>query len=116
MEKEIFTNDSECRKCLEPLQREFEGYLARNFSPRTARKQTTIIGLFIEFLCFDCALKNSDEITVGMANSYFRRWYVSKIGDATESELKTVIKKFFVFLDQEMGIRNEKVLCSFKRK
>jgi len=57
-----------------------------------------------------------DDITVGMANSYFRKWHLSKIGDATESELKTAVKKFFLFINDEMGVKNEKVLNSFKAK
>jgi hypothetical protein len=48
-----------------------------------------------------------------IANSYFRKWYMSKIGDCSESELKSAIKKFFQFLAEKKGIRNEKVLMSF---
>jgi hypothetical protein len=110
-----FENDNECRYYLEYLQAKFEEYLSRKLSSRTVNKQVAIVGLLIDFLCFDCNLKGMDDITVGMANSYFRKWYLSKVGDATESELKTAIKKFFIFLDVEMGVKNEKVLNSFKR-
>jgi len=111
-----FENDNECRDYLEYLQSKFKEYLSRNLSSKTANKQVAIIGLLIDFLCFDCNLKRMDDITVGIANSYFRKWYLSKVGDATESELKTAVKKFFIFLDVEMGVRNEKVLNSFTRK
>jgi ribosomal protein S20 len=40
---------------------------------------------------------------------------MSKIGDCTESDLKTAIKKFFQFIDEEKGITNEAVLKSFKK-
>ena len=108
----------ECREHLEFLQKKFEEHLFLTVSKRTANKQTSIIGLFIDFICFDCVKKGIeiDEISVGMANSYFRAWYSSNIGDATESELKTAIKKFFIFLNQTEGIKNKKVLNSFKRK
>jgi site-specific recombinase XerD len=56
-----------------------------------------------------------EEMTRGMANSAFRQWYVQKVGDRTERELKTAIKKFFQFLAQEKGITNEAVLKSFQR-
>jgi len=115
MEKESFINDDECRDYLEFLQEKFEVHLSEKLSPRTVRKHSVIIGLFIDFLCFDCALTDINKITVGMANSNFRRWYLSKVGDATESELKTAIKKFFTFLSHEMGITNKKVLASFKK-
>jgi hypothetical protein len=111
-----FHDDEECRNYLEYLQSKFKEYLSRNLSSRTVNKQVAIVGLLIDFLCFDCDLKKIDDITVGMANSYFRKWHLSKVGDATESELRTAVKKFFLFLDGEMGIKNEKVLNSFKRK
>jgi hypothetical protein len=111
-----FHDDEECRNYLEYLQSKFKEHLSRNLSSRTVNKQVAIVGLLIDYLCFDCDLKKMDDITVGMANSYFRKWYLSKVGDVTESELKTAIKKFFLFLDDEMGVRNEKVLNSFKRK
>ncbi len=71
--------------------------------------------MFIDFLQWHTDVTSMNEITRGIANSYFRKWYIGKIGDKTESELKTAIKKFFKFLDQEKGIRNEAVLHSFKR-
>jgi len=111
-----FNNDKECRNYLEYLKSKFEEYLSRNLSSRTVNKQVAIVGLLIDFLCFDCNLKKMDNITVGMANSYFRKWYLSKVGNATESELKTAVKKFFLFLNDEIGVRNEKVLNSFIRK
>ncbi|WP_353571759.1 hypothetical protein [Candidatus Albibeggiatoa sp. nov. BB20] len=111
-----FPNDIKCREYLEGLQGEFETHLLQKVSERTARKHSVIIGLLIDFLCYDCALKNMNEITVGQANSYFRSWYNSKIGDATESEVKTAVKKFFVFLNTEKGFINEKLMKSFKRK
>ena len=114
--KITYSDDGKCRTHLEFLQSEFEKHLSGDLSPRTVRKQSAIIGLFIDFICFDCALKDIDEITIGMANSYFWRWHLSKIGDATKSELKTAVKKFFIFLNKEHGIRNEKILNSFKRK
>ncbi len=111
-----FDNDRECRNYLEYLQSKFKEHLSRNLSSRTVNKQVAIVGLLIDFLCSDCDLKKMDDITVGMANSYFRKWYLSKVGDATESELKTAVKKFFLFLNDEVGVGNEKVLNSFKRK
>ena len=56
-----------------------------------------------------------EEITRGIANSHFRQWYQRKVGDQTESELKATIKKFFHFLAEAKGIRNEAVLKSFQR-
>jgi hypothetical protein len=54
-------------------------------------------------------------MTCGIAHSAFRQWYRRKVGDRTESEPKTTIKKFFQFLAQEKGITNEAVLKRFQR-
>ena len=79
------------------------------------RKHTAIIALFIDFVCWDTDVRRIDEITRGIANSAFRQWYQRKVGDRTDSELKTAIKKFFQFLAQDKGITNEPVLKSFHR-
>ena len=103
------------RDYLSNLNKAFEEHLLSTRSPRTANKHTTIIGLFIDFLCYNTDVRRIEDITKGIANSYFRRWYTSKVGDCTESELKTAVKKFFQFLANERGIVNEQVLESFKR-
>lgn len=74
-----------------------------------------IIALFIDFVCWDTDVLRIEEITRGIANSYFRQWYPRKVHDRTESELKTAIKKFFLFLAQERDITNDAVLHSFQR-
>ena len=105
-----FINDDQCRKHLESLQREFEISLKDKLVERTIRKHSANIGLLIDFLCFDCRVRDMDDITAGMVNSGFRRWHSSKVGDATESELKASVRKFFRFLEQEKGFTNRKVL------
>ena len=101
------------REMLDRFNQEFEAYLTEQFSVKTARKHSRKTALFIDFLCWNTDVKSIDEITKGIANSYFRKWYMSKIGDCSESELKSAIKKFFQFLAEKKGIRNEKVLMSF---
>jgi site-specific recombinase XerD len=103
------------RTQLEQYARDFAHALAQQYAPKTVRKHTLIIELFIDFVCWDTDVRRIEEITQGIANSAFRQWYLRKVGDRTESELKTAIKKFFQFLDQEKGIRNEVVLKSFQR-
>ena len=103
------------RNFLEELNKEFGEDLTDKFSVRTARKHCYKINLFIDFLCWNTDVKSFEEITRGIANSHFKKWYMSKVGDCSESELKTAIKKFFQFLDTEKGITNEAVLKSFKR-
>ena len=113
---ERFEKDKEpMRKQLEQCARDFEHVLTQQYAPKTVRKHMAIIALFIDFVCWNTDVCRIEEITRGIANSYFRQWYLSKVGDRTESELKTAIKKFFQFLDQEKGITNEAVLKSFHR-
>ena len=104
------------REELEGLNQEFEKSMVEKYSKRTAEKHYQVVDLFIDFICWDMQVKSIEEITRGMANSSFRRWYISKIGDRTESEIKTSIKKFFQYLHVSKGITNKAVLRSFKRK
>jgi hypothetical protein len=104
-----FSNDSQCRIYFENLQKEFEISLSGKMSDRVIRKHAAIIGLLIDFLCFDCRLQSLDDLTAGMVNSRFRKWHISKIGDAQESELKASVKKFFLFLEQNKGFENKKL-------
>lgn len=102
------------QKYLHALNIEFGEYLSNSLSARAVRKHCSRVSLFVDFVCWDTDTKNIEGITKGIANSYFRRWYMSKIADCTETELKTSIKKFFLFLHIEKGIKNEVVLKSFK--
>jgi site-specific recombinase XerD len=113
--EEFETDKEPMRKQLEQCARDFERVLTQQYAPKTVRKHTAIIALFIDFVCWDTDVCRIEEITRGIANSYFRQWYLRKVGDRTESELKTAIKKFFQFLDQGKGITNEAVLKSFQR-
>ena len=103
------------RAQLEQCAQDFALVLGQQYAPKTVRKHTAIITLFIDFVCWDTDVRRIDEITRGIANSAFRQWYRRKVGDRTESELKTAIKKFFQFLAQEKGITNEAILKSFQR-
>jgi hypothetical protein len=103
------------RKQLEQWAREFQRLLAQQYAPKTVRKHMAILGLFIDFVCWDTDVRRIEEITRGIANSAFRQWYLRKVGDRTESELKTTIKRFFQYLDRDKGITNEAVLKSFQR-
>jgi site-specific recombinase XerD len=113
--EEFEKNKEPMRKQLEQCARDFERVLTQRYAPKTVRKHTAIIALFIDFVCWDTDVRRIEEITRGIANSYFRQWYLRKVSDRTESELKTAIKKFFQFLDQEKGVTNEAVLQSFQR-
>ena len=106
----------------EPLRTQLEQYavdfartLAQQYAPKTVRKHTAIITLFIEFVCWQTDVQRLEEITRGIANSAFRQWYLRKVGDRTESELKTAVRKFFQFLAQDKGVRNEAVLTRWQR-
>jgi site-specific recombinase XerD len=103
------------RTQLEHHDRDFAHALAQQYGPKTVRKHQLIIDLFIDFVCWDTDVRRLEEITRGSANSTFRQWYRRKVGDRTESKLKTAIKKLFQFLAREKGITNEAVIKSFQR-
>jgi site-specific recombinase XerD len=103
------------RKQLEQCAHDFVHTLARQYTPKTVRKHEQILALFIDFVCWDTDVRRIEDITRGIANSHFRQWYQRKVGDRTESELKTTMKRFFHFLAEEKEIRNEAVLKSSQR-
>ncbi|WP_157817460.1 hypothetical protein [Candidatus Thiodictyon syntrophicum] len=109
-------DDGPCRLYFDPLIKDFEASLADTLSQRTIRKHIFILAALVDFLCFDCGVRNFDDLTVGMVNSGFRRWFASKIGSATEGEVKTAVRKFFLFLAKEKGFANEKILRSQQPK
>jgi hypothetical protein len=81
---------------LERWAHDFTQALARQYTPKTIRKHAQILTLFIDFVYWDTDVRRIDEITRGIANSHFRQWYQRKVGDRTESELKTTMKKFWL--------------------
>ncbi len=63
------------RSRLNGLNTEFGNYLATKYSKRTVAKHTSIVELFIDFVCDYTDVLAIEEITKGMVNSQFRRWY-----------------------------------------
>jgi site-specific recombinase XerD len=103
------------RQSLEQLNQEFAEFLATKYVPKTVRKHTNIVDLFIHFICGYTDVGNLEELTKGMVNSHFRSWYKRKVLDsATESELRVALRKFFQFLDTEKGQTYHKILDALK--
>lgn len=103
------------RQSLEQLNQEFGEFLATKYVPKTVRKHTGIVDLFIHFICGYTDVEQIEEITKGMVNSHFRSWYKRKVMDsATDSELRVALRKFFQFLASEKGITHQKVLDALK--
>jgi hypothetical protein len=61
------------RKHLEQCARDFAHALAKRYAPKTVRKHTAIIALFVDFVCWDTDVGCIKEITRGIANSAFRQ-------------------------------------------
>jgi hypothetical protein len=95
------------REMLEGLNGEFGVSLEKKYSWKTMRKHTSIVDLFIIFLCDYTDVERLEDVTRGMVNSQFRRWYRGKVLDRMDpDETRVALKKFFLFLDQEKGIHN----------
>lgn len=103
------------RQYMNALNTELASYLAAKYVPKTVRKHTGIVDLFIEFICRHTDVEQLEEITRGMVNSHFRRWYKKKVWDsATDNDLRVALRKFFQFLATEKGITNQKALDALK--
>jgi hypothetical protein len=50
------------------LNAEFASYLAAKYVPKTVRKHTSIVDMFIEFICGHTDVEQLEEITRGMVN------------------------------------------------
>jgi hypothetical protein len=56
-----------------------------------------------------------EDITKGMVNTHFKDWWRRKVWDSTTpNQLEVSLRKFFVFLAEDKGIVNEKVLKAKK--
>ncbi len=103
------------RELLTGLNDEFGVSLKKKYSRRTARKHTSVVDLFIIFLCDYTDVARLEDVTRGMVNSHFRRWYRSKVLDRMDpDETRVALKKFFGFLDQEKGIHNPTALDALR--
>ena len=60
------------RESLEQLNVEFGKFLGIKYVPKTVRKHTEIVDLFIHFICGYTDVASIDDITKGMVNSHFR--------------------------------------------
>lgn len=103
------------RQSLLSLNQEFHQFLLTRYSERTSRKHASIVELFIDFICRQTDVERIEEITRGMVNTHFKKWWKRKVWDATTTdELRVALKKFFVFLSEEKNIVNEKALKALK--
>ena len=99
------------RQSLLQLNDEFDAFLSAKFTERTVYKHIHVTSLFIEFICRNTDVETIEEITRGMVNTHFKKWWRKKVWDSTEpDQLRTSLKKFFNFLKTEKKIVNERVL------
>jgi hypothetical protein len=83
------------RQYMNALNAEFAEYLAAKYVPKTVRKHTSIVDMFIEFICGHTDVEQLEEITRGMVNSHFRSWYKKKVWDsATDNDLRVALESF----------------------
>jgi site-specific recombinase XerD len=99
------------RQFLLGLNQEFHQFLLAKYSQRTAQKHASIVELFIDFICRQTDVESIEEITRGMVNTHFKKWWKRKVWDSTSpDELTVALRKFFLFLSKEKNIVNENVL------
>jgi site-specific recombinase XerD len=111
MMKEAEEKREPFRQSLLSLNQELHQFLLTKYSERTARKHASIVELFIDFICRQTDVKRIEEITGGMVNTHFKKWWKRKVWDSTSpDELAIALRKFFLFLSEEKNIVNEKVL------
>jgi len=109
--EEAEKNREPFRQSLLSLNQEFYHFLREKYSERTARKHTSIVEIFIDFICRQTDVEKIEDITRGMVNTHFKKWWKRKVWDSTTpDELRVALRKFFIFLSEEKNIENEKAL------
>ena len=99
------------RQLLLGINDDFREYLESKLSARTARQHSSIVALFVDFICRQTDVEKIEDITRGMVNTHFKNWWRRKVWDSTTpDQLRVALRKFFVFLAENKGIVNEKVL------
>ena len=99
------------REVLVGLQGEFHDYLRAKYTEHTARKHADVIQMFVEFLCTYTDVQAVEEVTRGVVNTHFKKWWKRKVWDSTTpDDLRVALRKFFRFLAAEKGIVNDKAL------
>ncbi len=98
--------------------KEFASYLDQcGFADKTIAKHTTIIDLFIDFLARYTDVEKIEDITKGMANTHFTKWYKRKVLDSrTADEIRVALTKFFTFLAEQKKISNINILSKLEKK
>jgi hypothetical protein len=103
------------RRSLQKLNGDFSRSLASRYTRRTVQKHRLILACFTDYLCDYTDVRSLEQVTKGMVNSGFRRWYKRKLWDSTEAhELRTTLSKYFRFLAENKDLRNDKVLAALK--
>jgi len=94
------------------LNQAFVEHLFREgYSGRTVDKHSSIVHWFIDFLARHTDVWKFEEVTIGIANTHFKKWFGGKIVCSyTQDDVRVALTKFFKFLAEEKGIVNEKVL------
>jgi len=93
------------------LHADFYDHLAERYTKRTALKHAGVEEMFIEFIGRYTDVQDISEITRGLVNTHFRKWWKRTVWDSsTRDDLRIALKKFFRFLASEKGIVNEKAL------
>ena len=99
------------RQYLLGLNGDFREHLESKLSARTARQHSSIVELFVDFICRQTDVEKIEDITRGMVNTHFKNWWKRKVWDSTTpDQLRVALRKFFVFLAENKGIVNAKVL------
>ena len=103
------------RRYLAELLSDFTTYLAEQYSERTVRKHSWTVEVFLDFLCRHTDVERLEDVTRGIVNTHFRRWYRGHVLDAaTPNDLRVALRKFFHFLATAKGIQNPKVWDALK--
>jgi len=95
---------------------EFTEELTKQYTRTTVRRYEDVIDYMVEHLIGYHSPTDFDQITLGMVSSKFRQDYYSNTDSSNSvSFVKSAVKKYFQFIYDVYGIRNEKLLMKLSK-
>ena len=100
---------------LTSLKNDFYNYLKTKYDTKKAKSYRETVGMFAMFLTMKTDVEKLEDVTGEMIIEDLYQWHnKNTLDDISKNELKEKMKEFFIFLENQKGIVNKKVLDSLK--
>jgi site-specific recombinase XerD len=96
---------------LTSLKNDFYNFLKAKYDKKKAKSYRETVGMFVMFLTMKTEIEKLEDVSGKMIVKDFFEWHNKNVlDDISKNELNEKLKEFFIFLEEEKGIVNKKVL------